>query len=47
MSSDGPVTETVDEPIPPERPPERPQPYLFVVLQCDRPLAGAARYGRL
>ena len=45
MSSDGPVTETVDEPIPPERSPERPQPYLFVVLQCDRPLAGAARYG--
>ena len=45
MSSGGPVTDTVDEPIPPGRPSERPQPYLFVILQCDRPLGGAARYG--
>jgi len=26
-------------------PPAPPKPYLFVVLHCDRPLAGGARYG--
>jgi transcriptional regulator of acetoin/glycerol metabolism len=35
---------TVDEPIHPESDPDVLQPYLFVVLHCDHPLLGGARY---
>jgi hypothetical protein len=37
-------TSTVDQVLPNERNPDHPKPYLFVVLHCDRPLAGGARY---
>jgi DNA-binding NtrC family response regulator len=44
MASDGTARDTIDDPVKPARARDLPQPYLFVVLQCDRPTDGAARY---
>jgi DNA-binding NtrC family response regulator len=44
ISGDAADDSTVDEPVRPEQDPERPQPHLFVVLHCDHPALGGARY---
>jgi transcriptional regulator with AAA-type ATPase domain len=45
MGNEARASSTTDERTNQERTLPSPKPYLFVVLHCDRPLAGGARYG--